>query len=310
MEIAIGLVILSFILLWIASNLVVDSMASFSKSLKTSSFSSSFIVLGILTSLPELSIGINAVLEKTPAIYVGNLIGATLVLIAGVIPLFAIAGNGVRLIHNLSAKTFLFALFVISLPALASIDHVIERTEGIILIIGYLLLAMFTQEKNSVFSLLKKRFVYKKEIGITTWIQIGIGVILLLAASRMLVENALTIANELHISAFLISLLVFSIGTNTPELFVGIRSIISKKKDVALGNYVGSAAANSLLFGVLALIAPTSNINGLSLTWSAFLVLISITLLYIFARSKNTLSRKEGIALFSVYVLFLCVEIF
>src|SRR5205085_2055996 len=92
--------IVSFVLLWIGSGLIVSAASKFSKRLRLSPFAFSFVFLGILTSIPEFSVGIQAVIDKNSEIYVGNLLGGIVVLFLVVIPLLAIFGNGISLRHE------------------------------------------------------------------------------------------------------------------------------------------------------------------------------------------------------------------
>src|SRR3989344_2032781 len=88
---------LSFIGIWIGSGLAIGSVERLSKILRVSSFAVSFLVLGLFTSMGELSVGVNAVLENDPEIYVGTLIGASIVIFTLIIPLLAITGNKIKI---------------------------------------------------------------------------------------------------------------------------------------------------------------------------------------------------------------------
>src|SRR3989344_1820060 len=88
---------LSFIGIWIGSGLAISSVERLSKILRVSSFAVSFIVLGFFTSVSELSVGVNSILENDPEIYVGNLIGASIVIFILIIPLLAIAGHNINI---------------------------------------------------------------------------------------------------------------------------------------------------------------------------------------------------------------------
>lgn len=303
------LIAFSFVILWVASNLVVVQTARLSKTFGTSFFASAFILLGVLTSLPELSIGINAVLEGRPIVFVGNLIGASFVLVALMIPLFAIFGNGAQLTHGMSSKTLLFALFVIALPSIATIDGMVHRSEGFMIILAYILLVIFTEQHATIADRVRLLLKGKGGVGTAQILKVFLGMALMLVASRILIDNTFTIVNRFGFSILVVSLLLFALGTNLPELFVGLRSIVGKKKSIALGDYIGSAAANSAIFGMLATTSDTSVLDGVSLSWSIILLLLSISLLYIFARSKNTLSRKEGFVLLFIYFLFFTIEL-
>lgn len=300
---------LCFFLIGRVADFIVVSVVRLSHRLNLSSFGVSFFVLGILTSVPELSIGINSIIDKKPEIFVGNLIGASLVLFVLIIPILAIFGNGISLAHQLSEKNLIFSLFVVFLPALLIIDGSLNQKEAVILISVYFLVFYFLEKKKGLLEKIHDWLtVDKKETVIDVGkIIIGIGLIFLL--SRLLVELTLYFAQLFKISSFLISLLVLSFGTNLPELSVAIGSIIKKHKEVAFGDYLGSAVANSLLMGILILINGSFQIANNHFLLTTIIFAFALMLFYIFSRSKRDISQGEGMALLFVYFLFLILEI-
>ena len=135
------------------------------------------------------------------------------------------------------------------------------------------------------------------------------GVAIVFLSSHFIVEKTIYFSEFFRISPFLISLTFLSIGTNVPELSLAIKSVFSGKKQVAFGDYVGSASANTLLLGIFSFIH-----NGEVLTENRFLmtflfVIVGLALFYIFVQSKNLLSRKEGFVLLFIYGLFLLFEL-
>jgi len=84
---------LSFLGIWIGSGLVIKSVEKLSRVIRASSFAISFFLLGFFTSISELSVGVSAIIQHDPEIYVGNLLGASIVLFILVIPLLAIGGH-------------------------------------------------------------------------------------------------------------------------------------------------------------------------------------------------------------------------
>ena len=64
MAVDIFLYLLSFVFIWFGAGLIVSSVDAFARKLRISSFALSFFVLGILTSLPEISVGINSILRN------------------------------------------------------------------------------------------------------------------------------------------------------------------------------------------------------------------------------------------------------
>jgi len=135
-----------------------------------------------------------------------------------------------------------------------------------------------------------------------------LGIIMVLVSSNYLVEKTILFGQILRISPFVISLIVLSLGTNLPELSLAIKSVVSRKKEVAFGDYVGSAAANTSLMGGLTLL------NGGEVTVVNHFIrpfifaLGGLMLFFFFSRSRNNISRQEGLILLLVYIIFLISE--
>src|SRR3989338_3012005 len=100
--IIIAIYLIAFVILWYATGLIFDGTRQLTQLTKLSSFATSFFFLGILAAIPEVSVGLNAVADKQPSIFVGDLLGATLTLFGLVIPLLAIFGHRIKLVHQLS----------------------------------------------------------------------------------------------------------------------------------------------------------------------------------------------------------------
>lgn len=298
------LIIVSFLTLAFSTNLVVKSVIQFAKRLHISIFATSFLVLGLLTSLPEIFVGTNAVLSKKPEVFVGNLLGGSLVLFIFVIPLLAIFGNGIKLTHQLSSQNLIFSLFVILIPIIFILDGGVSRIEAAYMVLSYILLIYFVEKKKGLIEEVKDRILDGSAGGFKDLLKIIVGALLIFLASRVLVEKTILLATNLQISAFIISLLGLSIGTNLPEISIAIQSIVKKNKEVAFGDYIGSAASNTLIFGILELINGPfllKNGNYLPLT---IIFILGLTMFYLFAQSQKEISRKEGFMLFFLYILF------
>lgn len=303
-----SLFIASFIGVWLGAGWVIDEIISMAKSLKMSYFTLSFFLLGLLTSLPEMSVGITSIVEQEPQIFIGTLIGGVLIIFLLVIPLLAIIGNGVSLPHNLSKKQLLFALLVVVAPSLLISDRQINVWEGILLMALYASLFLFFAQKESLVEKIASS-AHRQSKNSTRLLKIGGGLGLLVAASRQIIVSTEYFADLLNWSSFLVGLLAVSLGTNIPELSLIIRSVYAKKKNVALADYIGSAAANTLLFGVAtSLYGSTITIPNHFMQRFIFLS-IGLLLFFVFSRSRSVLSRWEGVTLIGIYGLFVVVEI-
>ena len=119
------------------------------------------------------------------------------------------------------------------------------------MVLIYLVLFYFIEKKKGLMENLKEKITQNPSHYLIDLISIITGSVLIIASSRIVVDLTIYFSNYLKISLFLISLLGLSIGTNLPELSLAVRSVIAKKKDVAFGDYIGSAAANTFIFGIL-----------------------------------------------------------
>lgn len=301
---------LSFFVLWFGAGLIIKGVDELSKKINLSSFSVSFFVLGLLTSVPEFSLGINSILIGDPEIFVGNLIGGSVALLLLVIPFLAILGGGIKLCHQLDEKNLIFSLLVVIAPVFFIADNLVTRTEGVFLIMIYFILVYFIEKKKGLLEKVKDSFITNKthiveDIGKTL-----VGVVIVFLTSRYLVNQTVYFSQILKAPLFLVSFLILPFGTNLPEFSLAIKSIISKKKEIAFGDYLGSAAANSFLFGFLTLLnGKRVNVSRYSMI-TLILMLFSFFLFYIFSRSKNDISKEEGGILLLTYLLFILVEIF
>lgn len=302
--------VLSFIGIWIGSGLAIGAVERLSKILKVSSFAISFIVLGLFTSVSELSVGVNSILENDPEIYVGNLIGASIVIFMLIIPLLAITGNNIKISPEFRGFNLPASLVVIALPVILAMDGKIGKNDSIIALALFGFLVIAVQTKRGLLENIKS---INNKSGIKIGkelLRISFGLATIFIASKFVVEQTMYFSNILHLSPFVISLLVVGIGTNIPELSFVVRSAFMRNNQVAFGDYVGSASFNTFLLGALSL----SYKNPVYLTNSYFVSLLFLVMglftFYYFARTKNSISRLEGFALLVLYVLFIFVEIY
>jgi len=297
--------LVSFLILWYCSGIIIRSVDRFAHRLKLSSFAVSFFVLGILTSVPEFSVGINSIINKTPDVFVGNLLGSSLVLFIFVIPLLAVFGGGVKMVHQLTEQDMIFALLVVAAPVFLIADNVLTWTESVFLILIYVILFYFIEKKKGLLEVNKEKKHLKEKHLLEESLEFILATVITFLASRFIVNTTVDLAEYFKVSSFMISVVFLSIGTNIPEISLAIRSILMGKKEVALGDYLGSAAANTLFFGIFTLLnGARINISSYSLR-TLIITLFGLGVFYLFSQSKKEISQKEGKVLLLIYLLFI-----
>ena len=299
----------SFLGVWIGSGLTVKSVETISRKLKTSSFLVSFILLGLFTSIGEISVGVNSLIKNTPEIFVGNLVGASIVIFMLIIPLLAIVSKSIHVTPEFRGFNLPASLIVVALPSLTIMDGKITQADSIITIALFIFLLINIQSKKNLINQAKKIGQSKSKISKDIQKMI-FGIVVIFISSYFIVEQTVYFAQILKISPFIISLLITSLGTNIPELSLIIRSVIIKNNQVAFGNYIGSASFNSLMMGILSLVYGKTLILSNSYLISLIFLIVNLLLFYRFAKTKNTISVKEGLLLLLLYFAFLFVEIY
>jgi cation:H+ antiporter len=84
-----------------------------------------------------------------------------------------------------------------------------------------------------------------------------VGLLVLLASSRLLVWAAVDLAVALGVSDLVIGLTIVAVGTSLPELAASVIAALKQEDELAVGNIVGSNTFNTLaVLGLPGLIAP------------------------------------------------------
>ncbi len=120
-----------------------------------------------------------------------------------------------------------------------------------------------------------------------------IGLVILLAGGKFLVDGASSVAFKMGLSQGLIGLTVVAFGTSAPELLVSINAALKGTSDIALGNVVGSNIANlTLVLGTSAIMLPI--VLHKSVLKLDYFSAIASSVLFFFMAFNGVISRLEG----------------
>ena len=131
-----------------------------------------------------------------------------------------------------------------------------------------------------------------------------IGFVLLIKGADFFVEGSSSVAKRLHVPSIIIGLTIVAIGTSLPELVTSI--VATKKGDsgLALGNAIGSNLFNILfILGFSAILSPLHVLNESIIDCG--ILLISSIFLFIFAKTKQHMSKLEGIVCIGLYLAYM-----
>lgn len=123
-----------------------------------------------------------------------------------------------------------------------------------------------------------------------------VGLLALVGGAELVVRYGSLLATRLGISPMMVGLTVVSIGTNGPELAVGIAAAWHDNGALAVGNVAGTNVANVLLvLGLSALLAPMA--LGHRTLRVDLPVMVAASLALVVLGGNGILSRFEGLVL-------------
>jgi cation:H+ antiporter len=266
-------------------------------------------VVSFATSAPELIVSLNATLDGLPSFAIGNVLGSNIANIGLVLGIITI-------IYPITLKQRFyftdFPLLMISTALFYFIiytDNQITRTEGFILLISItaILFYLFIYQKKSISEFSEE--IDNNKISITkSFLYVLFSGSLLWLGSETLIKSAVSVANKFEISERVISITMVAIGTSIPELAASIVASLKKQNDLSIGNLIGSNIFNLLVvIGVTSSIIPIGGIENSTLFSDMLWVILfsAIILPLAYFGKRNVLTRKKGIILLILYIIFI-----
>lgn len=312
MFIEVLMITIGFILLVIGADLLVKGSSNIASRFHIPEILIGLTIVAIGTSLPELMITISSAQKGLGDLIIGNAIGSNLCNILFILGLTAIIRpvkieKEVRTLHMPIAIFATICILCMSLGYFGSAKTVIDRNDGIVLIILFMIYFMYPIliEINDIVKNYKENKEKSKNGKfkiILSLIYIMLGIILLKYGGDFVVDNAILIAQKCNVSERVIGLTIVAIGTALPELITSIIAAINGKTDLAVGNLLGSCVVNLFfILGLGALIMPikvSSEFNG-NLLLSIFSLLL--IWLFNFIGKKDTITRLKGLVLLTIF---------
>ena len=306
------LIIGGLIFLIIGGNWLLKSAVALSLKLSIPKIVIGMTVVSFATSAPELIVSLNAALNGSPDLALGNVIGSNIANLGLVLGITLLLGEikVQKSFYNTNWPFMIMASLLLYL--FLGFDNIIVRYEGIILftlLILFLFYLLRFKKSNEIEELTDEKdslSVFKIVLFLI------IGGFSLWVGSELLVFGATSLAQEFGVSERVIAVTIVSFGTSIPELATSIIAALNKEKAISLGNLLGSNIFNILaVLGITSIITPVELFDQGLLTNDIFWMLgISFLLLPLVMLSKrNQLSRRDGVILLIIYCAFIYTAI-
>ncbi|MCK5786984.1 MAG: calcium/sodium antiporter [Candidatus Sabulitectum sp.] len=322
------LLTVGFVLLVAGGNYLIKGGSRLSALLGVSPLLIGLGIAAFGTSAPEAAVSIQAALNNSSAVSIGNILGSNIANIGLAIGISLLL-FGIKEKHREIWKEIVFGflatlllLFLCTTGFSSHGENGLNKIGGLILLFFFAayLLHLFrmsrSDKKNNQQEKLdhvkNRSMEYVKSILMT----LG-GIAGVIYGGSLVVDKAVFIADGWGVSKTLISVTIVALGTSLPEIVVSVIAVKKNHWDMALGNILGSNLFNILfVLGTTATIKPMEFSGFNSLVLPDLLITLGITLLLFFMimqkgkeKSAFTRSRLHGGILLLVYIGYIVFAI-
>jgi len=312
-ELIVQLLILaiSLVVLASASHFTIKSVEKLIELTGLSEASAGFVILAVMTSTPEIIVALFSILQRTPGISVGDVLGSNVFNIGAVLGILGMLGYLKKCSTNLLVELTDILFFTSLIPLLLVIFNYppIRSFIAVSPIVGIILLGTFA---INIYFMAKKRTPIvnantsstvakeSRKIVATKLILSVAGVII---AARLVVSSALNIALSIGVPPILIGAKIVAIGTSLPELSVDLAAARRGRVQLAIGDIIGSNLTNlTLVLGLVLLTSPFA--VDITIFTEILPFLLITTIIFWRFLTKGGVSQVGGIILIMIYVLF------
>lgn len=251
-------------------------------------------IVSIGTSLPELASSIAAVLKGSSDIVLGNVVGSNIANTLFVLGLAALITD--KLKTKKFSKDIIIVGAVSLLILIFSINGIISLIESIILI-GLFITYLIYVLKGKKVKTKKHKITWKAPVILI------IGILFVTLGAKFLIDAVIIIATNLGVSSAVIGATAVAFGTSLPEAFVTITACLRGKKNIAIGNIIGSN-----IFNILAITGIAGLFGKLIVETTVLVIalptLIIATIILWWVTKNKSISRIEGVVMLIIYIAY------
>ena len=300
------------VVLLVAGDLLVRGAVNFSLKIKIPAFIVSLTVVALGTSAPELLVAIRAILDNSPGIALGNVVGsniANVFLVLGIPAL--IAGINTRECNTRKNYVFMMTATVIFL-SLAFIGNFSLPQGVLFLILLFLFLLITARDTLKIQDKISNLEVENADPNLVFWkiiLFLSLGFIGLPIGADILVTNSSLIAKSYGLSDEVIGLTLVALGTSLPELATTLMAALRKQAEVALGNVIGSN-----IYNLFAIVGITTMFGDIPIATSFFnfdfwILFGAGIVLFPFVYMRVNINRLWGAFLTLTYAAYLYLTV-
>jgi cation:H+ antiporter len=298
--------------LWLGSELITNSATVIARKMGLSETFIGLTILSIGTDFPEIMVAITGAIEQsqgldTAGLVVGNVVGSTMSQISLVLGLSGLL-QVFTMKRKQAVKNGLMLIITTLMLFLLGLDGDLSQTDGLILVIFYLVYFASLQRKTKL-SFFKGKLRSFKARSVIPLLKLGAGLVTIAIASEWVVDHGVELAQLLGISQMIVGVVLIGLGTSLPELVVSISAVVKGSNGLSIGNLIGSNLIDiCLALGGSALIGGWQLPRSVATFDLAYLLFTSV-IVVLFLLTRETLEKRESALILGLYGVYLSLKI-
>lgn len=266
-------------------------------------------IVGIGTSMPELTVSFLGALQGNSEVAIGNVVGSNIFNILGILGLtalfFPIAVTKENLKFEIPVCIFVSVLLtLLTFNFFTAGPATLSRPDGWILLIVFAVFmwySFYNDRKKPSEILESQETTPLPSIWISVLKIVG-GLTLLILSCDIFIDNAVIVARKLGLSDAFISITLIACGTSLPELAASIMAALKKNTQLALGNILGSNIFNiCLILGLSSQVIPLSSPD---IPVRDYLWMIGAAAAPLIFGIRGRIGRVSGALMFILYIAY------
>ena len=313
-----GVLVVAFYALSKGADFLVDGAVDIAEKLKIPKVIIGIVLVGFGTTMPEFTVSLISAIQGHSEIALGNAVGSVIVNVAVALALgVLVASVALKLDKSVFVTVGLVFAAAAAVAFVLSFNGIIGRLEGgvlLVLLAGYLTYLLVTEGRR------KHRAFEREEVEQVEALEdsgpllkhfgvFSVGLVMVVIASKFLVEAAVNIAEFLKISETIIGLTVVAIGTSLPEVATCVVASRKGHGDLAFGDIMGANILNLLwIVGAAALAQPIIVTQQEIFYMFPFMIGI-VGLMYVLASLRLELNRWKAAVLVASYLAYATITV-
>ncbi len=286
-----------------AADFAMHAADKLAQNLNFSKYLIGFLLVAIISVLPETFIALSSAWQGTPAFGLGTLFGSNVADLTLVLVIIIFVSATPLKVESQIIKNSSWYLSVLAVPIIFGLDGYYSRLDGMILIAVGLIFYVFLLKKDHLVKVKKvSKFSWSNFFSLLFFMGI------LLIAANFTVRFGINLAHTLHLNPILVGMLFVGVGTTLPELLFSLKAVKNKNHALAIGDVLGTVITDAtIIVGLLALIQPFVFSQRIVYLTAMFMLFAAVLLFY-FMKSGRVVTKKEAWFLLFYYLLFILLE--